>query len=165
MISPFYKFTAQPACFNIQETKKLRLLLYTRDEVYPRFHSFLRIQLYYPYPSLSTRNVCNPGSGYDTFHLFHRTDSRTHFTKAVIQNCFQPVTVSLFRHIASATLSVQSLSHIEYILCDIILFVNQFPANLRFKKIRLRLDPEFSFLNLHETFDDCKSKSRSFGIS
>jgi len=40
MISPFYKFTAQPACFNIQETKKLRLLLYTRDEVYPRFHSF-----------------------------------------------------------------------------------------------------------------------------
>ena len=32
MISPFYKFTAQPACFNIQETKKLRLLLYTETK-------------------------------------------------------------------------------------------------------------------------------------
>lgn len=141
MISPFYKFT--PVLYAlVQKTPSPALHKRRSISAVPLF---LKNTVLLPHSSLSTRNVCNPGSGYDVILLSHRTDSRTHFTKAVIGNCFQPVTVSLFRHNASATLSVQSLSHIEYILCDIIFFVNQFPSDLCFKKICFRLDPDFPF--------------------
>lgn len=133
MISPFYKFTAQPACFNIQRNKKLRLLLYTRDEVYPRFHSFKE----YSYitrilPSVHVTCVIpNPAM---TLFIF----SPDRLPDALHKSCNPKLlsagdSFSLSTHHICYSFRSKSFSYRIYIM-RYHPFVNQFPANLRFKR-------------------------------